>query len=251
MEWQELIVDGFDRLPELAEEALAGVRAADLDWPPRPGTNPLGWTVWHLTRVEDAQIADLMGEADLWTRDGWHAKFNRPPDHEDSGYGHTAAQVGAFRSPSAKVQLDYLRAATERTKQYLATLSPADLDRELDEPWYTPRPTVGVRLLEHPGGLPPARRGGVVHPRSPEGQGEVGPLGRPGRARPGRRHGRPLARNAAGDLRPSARARGRPWPRRTRSRREPRERSPTGCCPPPKSVAWPSEGVSSPRDRHG
>jgi hypothetical protein len=149
VEWRELIVDGFERLPDLAEEALAGVPAADLDRPPGPGANPLGWTVWHLTRVQDAQIADLMGDAsqDLWTRDGWHRKFGRPPDHEDSGYGHTAAQVKAFRSPSARVQLDYLKATTERTKLYLATLSPADLDLELDEPWYTPRPTVGVRLL--------------------------------------------------------------------------------------------------------
>jgi hypothetical protein len=149
VEWRELIVDGFERLPDLAAEALDGVRAADLDRPPGPGANPLGWTVWHLTRVQDGQIADLMGDAsqDLWTRDGWHRKFGRPPDHEDSGYGHTPAQVKAFRSPSAKVQLDYLRAVTERTKEYVLTLSPADLDRELDEPWYTPRPTVGVRLL--------------------------------------------------------------------------------------------------------
>ena len=147
MEWRELIVDGFERLPDLAEEALAGVRAADLDWPPRPGCNPLGWTVWHLTRVQDGQIADFMGEPDLWTRDGWHRKFDRPADHEDSGYGHTPKQVRAFRSPSAKVQLDYLRAVTERTKEYLAALTPAALDRELDESWYTPRPTVGVRLL--------------------------------------------------------------------------------------------------------
>ena len=145
MEWRELIVDGFERLPDLAEEALAGVRAADLDWPPAPGCNPLGWTVWHLTRVQDGQIAELMDEPDLWTRDGWHAKFNRPPDHDDSGYGHTAAQVRAFRSPSAKVQLDYLRATTERTKQYLASLTPTDLDRPL-EPGPDPS-TVGVRLL--------------------------------------------------------------------------------------------------------
>ena len=126
---------------------MSGVKTADQDWAPRPGTNPLGWTVWHLTRVQDGQIADLMGEPDLWTRDGWHQKFNRPADHEDSGYGHTPEQVRAFRSPSAKVQGDYLRATTERTKQYLARLTPAELDRELDESWYTPRPTVGVRLL--------------------------------------------------------------------------------------------------------
>src|SRR5262249_35826868 len=89
VEWRELIVDGFERLPELAHEAMAGVRTSDLDWQPRPGCNPLGWTVWHLTRVQDGQVADLMGHADLWTRDGWHQKFDRPADHDDSGYGHT------------------------------------------------------------------------------------------------------------------------------------------------------------------
>ena len=145
MEWRELIVDGYGRLPELVEEVLAGVRTADLDWPPRPGCNTLGWTVWHLTRVQDGQIADLMGEADLWTRDGWHAKFDRPPDHDDSGYGHTPEQVRAFRSPSAKIQLDYLRAVTDRTKHYLASLTPADLDRALDEP--PDPPTVAVRIV--------------------------------------------------------------------------------------------------------
>jgi DinB superfamily len=146
VDWRELIVDGYDRLPELVEEVLGGVRAADLDWAPRPGCNPLGWTVWHLTRVQDGQIADLMGQADLWTRDGWHAKFNRPADHDDSGYGHTPEQVRAFRSPSANVQLDYLRAVTARTKHYLASLTPADLDRPLDEPGPDPA-TVGVRLV--------------------------------------------------------------------------------------------------------
>ena len=145
MEWRALIVDGFERLPELAEEAFAGVRAADFDRPPQSGANPLGWTVWHLTRVEDGQIADLMGEPDLWVRDGWHKKFDRPPDHDDSGYGHTAAQVRAFRSPSAKVQLDYLHATTNRTKRYLASLQPTDLDRPI-EPGPDPS-TVAIRLL--------------------------------------------------------------------------------------------------------
>jgi hypothetical protein len=145
MDWRDLIVDGFERLPELAEEAFAGVRAADFDRAPEPGANPLGWTVWHLTRVEDGQVADLMGEPDVWVRDGWHRKFNRPPDHDDSGYGHTPAQVRAFRSPSAKVQLDYLHATTARTKRYLASLTPADLPRPI-EPGPDPS-TVAIRLV--------------------------------------------------------------------------------------------------------
>jgi hypothetical protein len=147
VEWRELIVDGYDRLPEMMEEVLGGLAVADLDWQPHPDCNSIGWTAWHLTRVQDGQIADLMGEAPLWTRDGWHAKFGRPADPEDSGYRHTAAQVRAFRSPSAKTQLDYLRATVERTKQYLAALAPAELDRELHEPWQQPPPTVAVRLV--------------------------------------------------------------------------------------------------------
>ena len=146
-----------------------------------------------------------LGETDLWTRDGWHRKFGRPPDHEDSGYGHTAAQVAAFRSPSAKVQIDYLKATTEQTKEYLAALTPADLDRELDEAWYTPRPTVGVRLLsiladchQHAGEAAYIR--GLVKSRARASR----PPRPQRRARPAKRK-RP-ARSAAADLRPRRRA---------------------------------------------
>ena len=146
MDWRELIVDGYDRLPDLVQEVLAGVGAADLDWQPARDCNTLGWTAWHLTRVQDSQIADLAGGEQLWVAEGWHRKFDRPADPEDTGYGDTAARVRAFRSPSGKIQLDYLRATVARTQAYLAALEPADLDRELDEP-YRPRPTVAVRIL--------------------------------------------------------------------------------------------------------
>jgi hypothetical protein len=147
MDWRELIVDGYERLPPLMAEVLAGLGPAELDREPAPGCNTLGWTAWHLTRVQDSQIADLMGAEQLWTAGGWSRRFGRPPDPDDSGYGHTPAQVRAFRSPTARVQLAYLRATVRRTLGYLASVTPAELDRTLDEPWYRPRPTVGVRLL--------------------------------------------------------------------------------------------------------
>jgi hypothetical protein len=147
MEWRELILDGYDRLPDLVKEVLAGFRMGELDWQPHRNCNSLGWTVWHLTRVQDSQIADLMAAEQLWIKDGWHKKFKRPADPDDTGYGHTPEQVRAFKSPSVTIQLGYLRAVIERTKQYLASLTPADLDRELDEPWQKPLPTVGVRIV--------------------------------------------------------------------------------------------------------
>jgi hypothetical protein len=43
--------------------------------------------------------------------------------------------------------LDYLKASVERSMQFFLSLSKEDLDRELNEPWYQPLPTVGVRLI--------------------------------------------------------------------------------------------------------
>jgi hypothetical protein len=88
-----------------------------------------------------------MKEEQLWTKDGWHAKFNRPPDPKDRGFGDSLEQIAAFRSPDVETILSYYQAVMERSKGYFLTLSKADLARELDETWYKPVPTVGVRLI--------------------------------------------------------------------------------------------------------
>jgi hypothetical protein len=146
MEWQDLLVDGYSRVPEFLESVLSGLNQDDLNWQPRDDCNSIGWLCWHLTRQQDGQIAALMGEEQLWTKDGWYAKFSREPDANDSGFGHTPEQVAAFKSPLARILLDYQRAVTERSKNYFKTLSKTDLDRKLGGPW-SPPPTVGVRLV--------------------------------------------------------------------------------------------------------
>ena len=147
MEWQELLADGYGRVLEMLESVLKGLIQEDLDWQPRPDCNSIGWLTWHLTRIQDDHVASLMGEEQLWTKDGWYARFNRPPDTKDLGFGHSPAQVAAFKSPDVPTLLDYHRAVLERSKNYFLTLSNSDLDRELDEPWFQPQPTVGVRLI--------------------------------------------------------------------------------------------------------
>ena len=147
MEWNDLLSDGYGRVPEVLERVLKGLTQDDMDWQPRPDCNSIGWLAWHLTRQQDAQIAALVGEEQRYIKDGWYARFNRPPDAGDIGFGHSPEQVSAFKSPDKDVLLSYQRAVVERTKAYFLTLSKDDLDRELDEPWYQPIPTVGVRLI--------------------------------------------------------------------------------------------------------
>ena len=147
MDWKGLLTDGYGRILGVLERALKGLVQDDLQWQPHPDANSIGWLAWHLTRVQDDHISALTGEEQLWTSDGWHARFNRPPDAKDRGFGHTPEQVAAFESPDAETLLAYYRAVLERSKHYFITLSDDDLDRELDEPQYQPLPTVGVRLV--------------------------------------------------------------------------------------------------------
>ena len=147
MEWQDLTADGYDQVLQVLEQTLVGLTEDDLNQQPHPDCNSMGWLSWHLTRVQDDHIADLMREDQLWIKDGWYTRFNRAPDRADIGWGHSSQDVAAFRSPDVETLLEYHRDVLERTKSYIATLSMADLDRELNEPWYQPLPTVGVRLV--------------------------------------------------------------------------------------------------------
>lgn len=146
MEWHDLLADCYGRVIEFLENVLEGLTEDELNWQPSQDCNSIGWLTWHLTRQHDAQVASLIGEDQLWINDGWHAKFGRAPDPQDIGFGHTLEQVTAFKSPDIQTFLDYHSAVLERSKKYFLTLSQADLDRKLDEPWFQPLPTVGVRL---------------------------------------------------------------------------------------------------------
>ena len=147
MEWQELLIDGYGRVLEALEKALKGMTQADLNQLPNPECNSMGWLAWHLTRVQDSHVADLMENKQLWLSERWHARFNRTPSAKDTGFGHSSEDVAAFKSPDIDIVLAYHRAVLERTKRYISSLSASDLDRELNEPWYQPLPTVGVRLI--------------------------------------------------------------------------------------------------------
>jgi len=147
MQWQELLNDGYGRILTALENALNGLTQDDLNWQPKSDSNSIGWLAWHLTRVQDTNISKMMGDEQIWIKDGWHAKFNREADTKDTGFGNTPEDVAAFKSPEAQILVDYNRAVLERTKRYFSSLSDSDLDRELNEPQFQPLPTVGVRLI--------------------------------------------------------------------------------------------------------
>ncbi len=113
---------------------------------PEPGSNPIGWLVWHLTRVQDSHIAELTGDPQVWVEGDWAARFGMTADAHNHGYGHTAADVAAVRPDGPDVLLGYHEAVAVRTRTFLAGLAPADLSKIVDERW-DPPVTMGVRLV--------------------------------------------------------------------------------------------------------
>lgn len=146
MDVASLLLEIYGRIPPLARHAVDGVDLERLTEPPSPGVNTIAWLVWHLTRVQDHHIADLLDADQIWAGGDWAGRFGLDPDPSNTGYGHSAAEVATVRPESPDVLLDYLDATATRTDAMLADLVPADLDRIVDRRW-NPPVTLGVRLV--------------------------------------------------------------------------------------------------------
>lgn len=136
----------YGRVPPLARLAVDGLGPDALARRPRAGTNPIGWLVWHLSRLQDHHVSEVRDVDQLWVLDGWADRFARPPEPNDVGFGHSAEQVATFDPVSADLLLEYLDAVHTRTSLYLGELVDADLDRIVDRRW-DPPVTLGVRLV--------------------------------------------------------------------------------------------------------
>ena len=146
MDVQALLTELFGRIPDEIRDAVDGLSADDLAWAPGDGRNPIGWLVWHLTRVQDDHVADLLDQEQVWATGRWAERFGLDADAHDTGYGHRPADVARVRPESAAVLLEYYEAVAARTNEFLSTVSDADLDRVVDTRW-DPPVTLGVRLV--------------------------------------------------------------------------------------------------------
>lgn len=145
MDGVDVLTDAFGRVGGVVHRVVTGLTPEQLAVRPDPQANSIGWLVWHLTRGQDAQVAAVAGDEQVWTAQGWADRFGLPFDPAETGYGQTSTQVGQVRA-TAELLTGYYDAVAGRTTAYLQRLSDDALDRVVDEAW-DPPVTLGVRLV--------------------------------------------------------------------------------------------------------
>jgi hypothetical protein len=146
METTELLVDAVDRVRELVHTSLDGLDTVRLAWQPDEGGNSIGWLLWHLTRVQDAHVAEFVGSDQVWVSDGFASDLGFAPDPSDTGYGQSPTEAAGVRISRPDLLLAYHDAVADRSRSRLDGLDASALDRVVDES-YDPPVTEGVRWV--------------------------------------------------------------------------------------------------------
>jgi hypothetical protein len=146
MDVASLLLELYGRIDPLAHDVVRGLSVEQLTRAPAPGANTIAWLVWHLARVQDHHIAEILDVEQIWAAGDVAERFGLAPDASNTGYGHSESDVATVRPDAPAVLLEYLDAVSARTRDMLRELAPEDLDRIVDRRW-DPPVTLGVRLV--------------------------------------------------------------------------------------------------------
>jgi uncharacterized damage-inducible protein DinB len=133
MDLQTVVANALTVNSGFIEQALNGLSDDDLLKRPNDQCNPIGWLLWHQTRVEDAITSNVGNRPQAWVDGGWHDRFSMPADPGNIGIGHSLEQVMELK-PTVEALKGYMAAVREKTLDVLKSLSADDLERELPAP---------------------------------------------------------------------------------------------------------------------
>jgi hypothetical protein len=141
----EVLGEAFSRVRAVVHSAVDDVSVGVLTYRADAEANTIAWLVWHLSRVQDDHVAELVGEEQVWITGGWAERFDLPFDPRATGYGQSADEIAGVRTDAELLGL-YYDAVHAQTMAYLGTLRDEDFDRIVDPSW-NPPVTLAVRLV--------------------------------------------------------------------------------------------------------
>jgi hypothetical protein len=130
----------IEQLGTMLHKQLAELDDAQLVTRPSAELNPPGFIAWHLMRVWDFDLNQLIlgqaPDADAWHRGGFHTEagyepLGNGPGGSGIGFGFSDVEVDAIPHRLSVLQR-YLAQLLEETDAYLAGASEADLAAQME-----------------------------------------------------------------------------------------------------------------------
>ncbi len=149
-EYVATIKSSYDEYLAELKKVVDGLSIDEAYKQPSPHSNTIGWSVWHMARVEDYWLNNVVqGDAQVWNSGGWDKKFGMDP--ENRGAGQTIEQVLAMPHVAVTELLAYFDAVRAKTSPFITGLAESDLAREIEHPRFgkvTGRWIVGHIVVE-------------------------------------------------------------------------------------------------------
>ena len=122
-----------DEYLEALKKAVSGLDETELYTQPEPNSNPIGWIVWHMARVEDYWLNGVLdGAPQEWNAGGWDKKFGMDP--EGRGAGQSIEEVKAMPKVALADLIAYFDAVRAKTSKVVDAVNEEALEREIEHP---------------------------------------------------------------------------------------------------------------------
>ena len=144
MESSDLLVEAYSHISRIVHQATDDLTQDQLAYRPELGSNSIAWLVWHLTRIQDSYLRNVVQLEEVWLTEEWSDRFGMPGSTE-IGFGDGPEEVAAIRPPRA-ILLGYYDRVVGRVLEYVPTVDAAELDRIVDTN-YDPHVKAGIRLM--------------------------------------------------------------------------------------------------------
>jgi uncharacterized damage-inducible protein DinB len=144
MESSDLLVEAYSHITRIVHQAADDLSQDQLAYRPEEGANSIAWLVWHLTRIQDSHLKNVVQLEEAWLTEQWDERFGMAGS-TGIGFGDGPEEVASMRPPRA-ILLGYHDRVVGRVLDYLPTVDADELDRIVDTN-YDPHVKAGIRLM--------------------------------------------------------------------------------------------------------
>ncbi len=128
-EFKKVIISGLEEYLEALYKAIDGLSNNELRWQPSLESNNIIYLIWHMARVEDNWINQVIGgNQNTWVKNGWNKKF--PFDEDDYGKGYEKQDLANLPDMNKDLLMKFYEEQRSESLKVIEKLTEEDLSKE-------------------------------------------------------------------------------------------------------------------------